>query len=225
VNQNNLMECLTELAQHASGKGELVKLDVLVMSGESLANFEVVNTSTALFVCRQIQKMLPAHQQVHSLILPDGRLWADSQTLLECGIVSGVAPLNTVIIAVSLLELKLAGQTASDLFYRGYSAHSLREVGFPLAELLEAGFDVSDVKHAGYNVNELRSAGCTAGDLHWAGYTASELRGLYSIFDLKVAGYVAADLLRAGYRVSDLMGAGFTITDLRRGFDETGYNN
>lgn len=219
------MESLTEHAQHASGKGDLVKLDVLAMSGESLANFEVVNTSTALYVRRQIQKMLPAHQHLHSLILPDGRLLADSQTLLECGLVSGVALLNTVVIALSLPELKLAGQTASDLFCLGYSAHSLREVGFPLAELLEAGFDVSDLRHAGYNVDQLRSAGCTAASLHGAGYTASELRRWYSIFDLKVAGYVAADLLRAGYRVSDLMGAGFTTMDLRRGFDETGYNN
>lgn len=101
--------------------------------------------------------------------------------------------------------------SAADLRTGGYTAADLHGV-FSVAECVEA-FSPHELRAAGFDVSDFRGL-VSAADLRDV-FSVTELRTVYSVADLRAAGYDAADLSGAGVDWGELASAGFTLAELQ----------
>jgi hypothetical protein len=154
------------------------------------------------------------------------------QELRECGF-----SLHELMKHLAHRELWQAGFPAAQLLKHGVPVQELRVFGAASAylkscgcacdELLSAGYDVRDLLNGGFAVQELQAAGCrcdsalnltivshfsvcSAERMCAAGVEAKTLWscGLYSVADLKAAGYACEELLKLGCSEQQLQSAG-----------------
>lgn len=156
-------------------------------------------------------------------ILAAGRTVSDLRKYdVPAGVVrdAGVAASAMLDGGYTLAELNEAGCTAADLHGLA-SAADLRAAGYIAADL-HGSFSISECVDA-FSPVELRDAGFSVSDFHGLlpasdlsdAFTVAELHTVYSIAELKAAGFDAGDLNAAGIPWSELAAAGFTLSELQ----------
>lgn len=201
------------------------------ISGELFATVDVESSWLSMQLRLLLERSLPKDQML-KLMISDGRLFDDFETLQDHGILEGPINLTAVVSHVTLAELKLAGRSAGDLKHRGYTFLDLKAVGYSLMDLIEAGASVEQCKRLGFQSGHLKAAGFTAIDLREAGFSIRELlvfdglellragitpqdAGNKSLCVFREAGVTAEELREWEFAASSLLNAGYSFEELR----------
>jgi len=207
------------------------------ISGDLLATVKMESSWPTSQVRFLLESSLPINQCVQ-LMMPDGRLLNDFETLQDHGIFQGPVSLTAVLSKVTLAELKLAGWSASDLRRRGYTFQDLASVGFAAREVQKAGASLARLRDLGFSARQLKSSGFTAEEvlaekfpfrvlldtfdgheLLRAGITPSlALFAHVSYAYLCVfrdAGITAEELRERGFTAASLLQAGYSFEEVR----------
>ncbi len=124
-------------------------------------------------------------------------------------------------------QLKQAGYLVSDmrsanfnlttLIGLGYNATQLKAGQFNVSELKQANMPKDSILKAGYGVTDLNSENFTPQQMKNANYTFRQLfeSTLYSVPQLKNAGFKAIDLKNSSYQVDEIITKGYTIKNIK----------
>jgi ribosomal protein L13E len=128
----------------------------------------------------------------------------------------------------SAMELKFGTYSVSEIHEAGYTLDEMREIGisagelkpiFSLSKLKALGYSVGELmsgEHfAAYSVQELVEGGSSVHEMRESEVPASKLRGVFTAFQLKEAGFCAGQLLSGGYPVKEIHGAGYSLEEMK----------
>ena len=119
----------------------------------------------------------------------------------------------------NVTDLSNVGYTPFDLIYAGFELNEIFTITGTTEQLKlikSYGYSLSELKNLNvYSVQQFYDAGFTIDELKNTGYTAFELRHIYTISELKTAGYLFNDLSNNGYSINDYLDVNFTLRDLR----------
>ena len=116
---------------------------------------------------------------------------------------------------LSAADCRIAGYAIVDIL-QYYSAQQVATAGYTAVDLLNAGFSATNIRLYGiYTVAELKDAGYSASDLCTGGYSIAQLKdALYSDNDILHAGYIVTDLRNAGYTDAQILAANIPANKL-----------
>jgi ribosomal protein L13E len=111
-------------------------------------------------------------------------------------------------------ELRKCGVGASELKDGGFSVRRLRAAGFSAAEMRRARFTAAQMlKSGGYTPEQCQMGGYSAAELAAGGATVSDMRNLFSLPELREAGFDPEELHTAGFSLKVLKDAGYSWYD------------
>lgn len=112
-------------------------------------------------------------------------------------------------------ELKEGEFNARELREGGYTTKECRSAGFSPMDMRDGGFTALQLKEVGLSALELQENGFSAAQLREGTFPASVLRPLFSVDQLRYAGFVAKDMKDAGCTLKELADGRYNATDLR----------
>jgi len=134
--------------------------------------------------------------------------------LKSVGFTAGVLK-NAGFLVVELVARAGANELESKLTAMlppAFSATELKTAGYELNEMRAGGVPLSDLRNQGYGLTEMVDAGFLPFEFRAAGFKPAELKtaasSLFSVSDLKAAGYSASDMVKEGaYTLQELVGS------------------